>query len=164
MTGSAFTMAYDGIARKLISPVKISEIVAEGTPVFAKEFNALWDTGATGSVISQKIVDDLKLSPVSFGKAHGVDGEYETAYYYVDILLPNNVAVTKLRVSLGKLLGCDLLIGMDIICRGDFAVSNFGGKTVFTYRIPSSQTTDYVKQISVENVIGKKHGPGKRKK
>jgi predicted aspartyl protease len=145
MIGSAFTVTYNGIAKRLNSMVKIAESVAVGNSNFANEYTALWDTGATGSVITQKVVDDLNLLPVSFGRAHGVDGEYSTTYYYVDILLPNNVSVNKLRVSLGKMRGFDLLIGMDIICRGDFAVSNYNGNTVFTYRIPSKQTTDYVK-------------------
>jgi len=161
--GSAFTVTYNGIERKLISTVKISASVIAGQPNFANQFNALWDTGATNSAITQKIVDDLGLLPVGFGKAHGVDGEFETAYYYVDILLPNNVVIGKLRVSLGKPFGWDLLVGMDIICQGDFAVSNFNGKTVFTYRFPSEQTTDYARQVAVANVIGKPHGTGKKK-
>ena len=53
MTGSAFTVTYKGIARRLTSTVKISESPAEGTPDFKNEFTALWDTGATSSVITQ---------------------------------------------------------------------------------------------------------------
>ena len=57
-----------------------------------------------------------------------------------------------------------MLIGMNIINLGDFTVSNFQGKTTFTFRMPSESTTDYVKQIKVLNIIGTPHGKGKRKK
>jgi uncharacterized protein YecA (UPF0149 family) len=36
---------------------------------------------------------------------------------------------------------------MDVIARGDFALSNFNGKTTFSYRIPSVARTDYVKLL-----------------
>ena len=36
---------------------------------------------------------------------------------------------------------------MDIIGTGDFAVTNLDGKTVFTFRIPSAERIDFVKEI-----------------
>jgi hypothetical protein len=53
---------------------------------------------------------------------------------------------------------------MDIIGQGDFAVSNYGGKTVFTFRVPSKQMIDFVAQENAQAVIGAKHGQGKRKR
>ena len=38
------------------------------------------------------------------------------------------------------------LIGMDIINRGDFAVSNRDGATTFSFRIPSIESFDFVKE------------------
>ncbi len=40
--------------------------------------------------------------------------------------------------------GLGVLIGMDIIGLGDFAISNHGGKTVFTFRAPSSKVIDFI--------------------
>ena len=40
--------------------------------------------------------------------------------------------------------GIGVLIGMDIITSGDFSVSNYNGKTVFTFRTPSQERIDYV--------------------
>ena len=37
----------------------------------------------------------------------------------------------------------NLLIGMDIIEKGDFAVTNHNGETVLTYRFPSSELIDF---------------------
>jgi len=141
---SAFTAMYNSLSNVLKSKVRVAETPRIGNAKFKGAYTALWDTGATCSVITQKVVDELRLKPSSFGRVSGVDGEYTTPFFYVDILLPNNVIVQKLRVPLGKPYGCDLLIGMDIIGKGDFAVSNFNGKTVFTYRIPSIVEFDFV--------------------
>lgn len=37
---------------------------------------------------------------------------------------------------------------MDIISKGDFAITNVDGKTVFSFRIPSVETIDFVKNHS----------------
>jgi hypothetical protein len=38
---------------------------------------------------------------------------------------------------------------MDVINRGDFAITNFEGKTKMSFRVPSGVETDYVKQAQV---------------
>ena len=38
-----------------------------------------------------------------------------------------------------------MLVGIDVIRYGDFAVTNYGGKTVFTFRIPSRGAMDFTK-------------------
>lgn len=59
----------------------------------------------------------------------------------------------------------DILIGMDIITLGDFAITNVGGKTVFSFRTPSTKMIDYVEEInksmsskSLERSLSKKVG------
>jgi hypothetical protein len=54
--------------------------------------------------------------------------------------------------------GLDMLIGMDIITFGDFSVSNFNNKTVFTFRIHSKEKLDFVPQANIDNAIGTTHG------
>ena len=50
-----------------------------------------------------------------------------------------------LPVNLGRLSGeAEVLIGMDIINRGDFAVTNRDGRTKFSFRIPSQADIDFV--------------------
>jgi len=50
-------------------------------------------------------------------------------------------------VTEGIVVGdAEALIGMDIIGKGDFAVTNKDGKTTFTFRIPSIECIDFVKQ------------------
>lgn len=163
MVGQAFTTTHAGMSRTLINDVKVLPADIQNQEKFNLNWKAIWDTGATNSVITQKIVDELELKPVSMITCIGVDGPYDTFCYYIDLYLPNYVAMKKLLVSQGKLVNGDMLIGMDVIGRGDFAVSNFNNQTVFSFRIPSKQKTDYVQQINIEKKIGPKHGKGKHK-
>jgi preprotein translocase subunit SecA len=39
-----------------------------------------------------------------------------------------------------------MLIGMDIITKGDFSISHFEGKTCFSFRVPSVQEMDFVEE------------------
>jgi hypothetical protein len=62
------------------------------------------------------------------------------------LVLPfgNEVGFLYLRVTQAKIKDADILIGMDIISAGDFVVTNYEGKTVFSFRIPSCECIDFV--------------------
>ncbi len=70
----AFTSkSNQGLLRVLITPVKIYEKpVAD--PESGVDFNAIWDTGATNSCITKKVIDHLKLKPISIAKVSGAFG------------------------------------------------------------------------------------------
>ncbi|MBM3404783.1 MAG: hypothetical protein FJY10_07835 [Bacteroidetes bacterium] len=40
----------------------------------------------------------------------------------------------------------ECLLGMDIINMGDLAITNYQGKTVYSFRIPSVQAIDFVEE------------------
>ena len=50
-----------------------------------------------------------------------------------------------------NMTGTEVLIGMDIISLGDFAVTNLNNKTWFTFRMPSVARLDFVKEIRKES-------------
>jgi uncharacterized protein YchJ len=67
----------------------------------------------------------------------------------INIILRNNVGIPYLRVTEGIIHGSyDVLIGMDIINKGDFAVTNKDGKTAFSFRTPSVECIDFTKPES----------------
>lgn len=109
-------------------------------------FIGLWDTGATGTVISKNVVDALNLKPISKAKVFHADGESIVNVYAINVILPNQVGFKFVKATEGKLQGFDVLIGMNIITRGDFAITNVGGKTTFTFRCPSLKEIDYVQE------------------
>ena len=125
---------------------------------------AIWDTGATHSVISQRVVDQCGLIPIGLVTSHHAQGKTENVpRFVVNIMLPNGVRFPGLPVILGDLLGGDVLIGMDIISQGDFAVTNLDGITKFSYRYPSSADIDFVREHKVQSarqeVMGKQSSP-----
>jgi len=79
-------------------------------------------------------------------QVHGVHGVGTTETYLVNIELPDKVVFTALRVTRGEIRDADILIGMDIINKGDFSVTNCDGHSQFSYRTPSIEHIDYVEQ------------------
>ena len=142
----AFTTSYNGISNKLIN---------DATLIYGdKEYKtkvAQWDTGATNTCISERVVNELGLIPIGKVKMQTPSGEIIANEYRIDIKLQNeNVLLRNIYVvysEIGK-QGIDMLIGMNIITLGDFAVTNYEGKTVFTFRFPSQGCTDYVRLIN----------------
>lgn len=106
-------------------------------------FTAIWDTGATNSAITQNVVDACGLVATGIAQVHGVSGSSQVETYLVNLGLPDKVIFYGVRVTKAQLPGADILIGMDIIVRGDFAVTNFNGATKFSFRVPSMASIDY---------------------
>jgi predicted aspartyl protease len=158
MDKQSFTIEYPGIVNMLMVSCGICEAfnpleVKPHPPLL--DVKTLWDTGATNTVITKNIANRLNLKPQGQTKTYHADGESMTNVYYVNILLPNNVGFSALRVTEGKLNGMDVLIGMDIITKGDFAICHAGGKTTFTFQMPSTHQFDF----KAENEYEKSHTP-----
>lgn len=148
----AFTVtAKNGLLRELRTQVHICAAFDPASTPRASHpklhsFVAIWDTGATGCVITEDVVKACGLKPTGMVKVHGVAGESYAETFVVNFMLPNGVGFANVVVTAGKLgHGVQSLIGMDIISQGDFAITNYQGKTVFTFRCPSCEVVDYVK-------------------
>ena len=70
--------------------------------------------------------------------------------YMIDLVLNQELVIQNIPVIDSEIgVQCiDVLIGMDIISLGDFAISNFEGKTQFSFRIPSQKDVDYKKDAT----------------
>lgn len=142
------------------------------------ELKALWDTGATNSLITAKTAAEMKLVPTGSIEVRHAGGKEYRNTYLVNILLPNRVGFagvpvaecTETEDSFGA------VIGMDLITRGDFALTNAEGKTCMSFRSPSIRKVDYVAEakapqqpmVREEPKIGRNHlcpcGSGKKYK
>jgi len=145
-----FTLSFNGIAPQLITPVKVSQAFdpqqTNPNSVPHSNANALWDTGATNTGISSRLASAMGLTPVGTGKMKHAKGEDVCNRYVVNLVLPNRLVIVGVMVNECDLpQEFDLLIGMDIICQGDFSVTHFGGKTLFSFRTPSCESVDFVK-------------------
>ena len=113
-----------------------------------KRANMIWDTGATGSVITPAIAHELGLRPIDQKMVHAAGTQGMKNVYLVNLHLPNNHTIESIRVTEADLTspGLEGLIGMDVISHGDFCVTHASGDTVVTFRIPSCGEVDYVKE------------------
>ena len=138
---SVFTEKYNNIQKRLINSAIIE---SEGHVVSVK---AQWDTGATGTCISKNLVKSLDLVPTGMVQVQTPSGTATLNKYIINLILNQELRITGVPVMDSEIgnQGIDVLIGMDIISLGDFAVSNFDKKTQFTFRIPSQEHVDYKK-------------------
>lgn len=137
---SIYEKQYGGYADNIITNVIVFPGLDLGgmtteTPRHFTE-NALWDTGAQMTVISDRVVKALGLTPYGKGTVMGIGGEDNVDTYHVHILLPNGFLACDVEAYCSDIED-DVLIGMDIINLTDFVISGAGGNTRFTMRAPS---------------------------
>ena len=157
----SFTTSGNGISSRLVNECQVSEAWDPGSSLPPPEphaFQALWDTGATNSMISQDVVHQCGLAPTTLTNVQHAQGVTPNVpVYLVNIVLPNRVVIPGIEATLGKLptspLKIDVLIGMDIINKGDFAVTNLDGKTKFSFRMPSQAHIDFVMDDRSKDVL-----------
>jgi len=148
--GYYFTYRYQGISRHLITPAKVGPANNRQNKI---EIKALWDTGAAFSLITQEVAKQLNLKPLSKTMiSTPSDKNVVSNVYLINLSLPNNTMFPNLKVAEGVLNGCDMLIGMDVIINGDFAVTNNNGRTTFSFRMPSMTEIDFTKHSHIEPI------------
>ncbi|GHV49868.1 hypothetical protein AGMMS49579_02550 [Spirochaetia bacterium] len=102
--------------------------------------SALWDADATISAITPKIQQELGLIPTGSKSVRGVTGTQEVDIVILTLELPNNLLKQNVEVTV-----CDfssdigMIIGMDIITLGDFALLHGNKRTVFSFTTPPQQ-------------------------
>jgi hypothetical protein len=148
----AFTKRYPARVNTLTTAVTVSiGFDPQTTKSFPqpKQFVAIWDTGATNSVITKKVVRACGLKPIGMTQVHHAGGVSNREVFLVNIGLPSRRGFAHVRVTEGDMVGdADVLIGMDIIGEGDFAVTHKDGKTTFSFRVPSVGTIDFRRKKS----------------
>ena len=133
---NAYDFEFSHIVREIKTPVTIysSRNSTEGENI---NIDAIWDTGATNSVISPLIVQKLGLSSIDKSIMSGISYKNRVSDVVVaTIVLPNGKIINDKRFSVNEIPGTEVLIGMDIITMGDFAISIVKGKTIFSFVTP----------------------------
>ena len=131
----AFDVEYSGIPKELPTDAKIFPAFADKESK-GVETSILWDTGATHSSLSTRIVRELGLKSVDRGLVRGINSFKEVDIVIASIDFLNGWFLQNRRFSVNDIPGTDVLIGMDIIIMGDFYISNSGGKTQFSFAVP----------------------------
>ena len=136
-----FSICYEHIVRELVTDVAVkpAATLVKDDELFWIKVKAVWDTGATQTVITNRIAQRMKLKATGKAIVFGVNSQTIVNRYMVYIQLPNKIKLSTFEVLESDLNSqdIDLLVGMDIIQKGDFLISNANRKTTFSFCIPS---------------------------
>ncbi len=95
------------------------------------------DTGATSTMISELVAEELRLYPCGEISVSGVHGTNKSELYFLDIVFGDFVLFNhRVSGSTGD-AGFDILIGMDILSMGEFEFVKTYGKQIFRFGIPA---------------------------
>ena len=154
---SAISHMAPGIADRIVTPVTAKNALSASQI----NTNGLWDTGAQNSAITTKAATLLGLMPVKKANIRGVHGVQEVNVYFIEIVLNNPDITVKCLVTecseLSNDGSVDLLLGMNVISRGDFSISNYNGHTTMTFRVPSLEDKNYVEELKDYIKVSKIH-------
>jgi hypothetical protein len=132
---SALTYTYLDLVDAILTPVELFSDVSDEITSYST--NALWDTGAMISVISPEVITKLKLDIVDKIEIAGINGEIEVEVAIISIRFPNGAVIEDVRAAICNMSSeNEIIIGMDVITQMDFAITNGGKKTQFSFAIP----------------------------
>jgi hypothetical protein len=159
----AFTVNHEGLTNEISTPVQLEPIYTADKNLLntQTEIEALWDTGATMTCIKPSLRDRLKLrqseliEPITMSD---IGGDVEADGTLVSIWLAPNFVIELCPVYIADFSGDEeLLIGMDIITMGDFAICNTGNKTSVSFAVPPFP--DRISFADKADTINKQHRP-----
>lgn len=129
------SLKYKSKAKELAIPVCIAN--PQDPERFISDCIGIIDTGATSSMISADLAEQLELEPYGTISISGVHGTENAKLFRCDIIFGSDYILPGHSVSAAEGdAGFDLLIGMDILTMGEMYVSNQAGKTFFRFGIP----------------------------
>ncbi len=144
---TTYCRGYENVLSNLVEVAPAYDPESGFSKSSFRKYRAVWDTGATHSAITSQVVRDFALRATGMAVVYDATTTQNVHTFSVNILLPNHVEFPDWEVTeAGGLVGNeDILIGMDIIGTGDFAVSN-KERTVFTFRYPSQEEISFSRQ------------------
>ena len=145
----AFTLKFDRRVHTLRTPVEVSVpyLPDWGVPEpKLHTLSAIWDTGATRTAISVEAAASIGLPVIGPTIQYTANGERQGYRHLANVYLPNKVLFPSVEV-VDAVMEADLLISMDIIGHGDFAITHKYGKTVMSFQVPAHTQIDFVHSI-----------------
>ncbi|WP_300505303.1 retropepsin-like aspartic protease [uncultured Duncaniella sp.] len=104
-----------------------------------------WDTGCNMTCISPTVANSLCLPPgrhIEVKTPHGTTTSTNTVF--VSLKIPNGQILPSVEVCIAHMVDADMLIGMDVISLGDFALTrNKYGEMIMSICMPPMMTVDF---------------------
>lgn len=139
-TSFAYTACFPIFRDRIASLVNISSMRDGATrPV---PFRCLWDTGASISLVSPRVAEALQLDvldeSITIRTGLGARSKVDIRMAYLHVVLgaiplPLKVGVVDMPSSDTDI---DVVLGLDLISQGSFAISYDGGQLLFSFCYP----------------------------
>ena len=128
------------ISKELLESRPIIDVFVENQETLRKEqVRAMIDTGAEHCCIRKDFAKVMNLNPCR--NTLSISGYVKTQrpVYKANIVFPNNLKVARQMTEFDIGSDFELILGMDIISRSDFSVTNTGERTIFSFTFPSQK-------------------------
>lgn len=114
--------------KKIVNLKPLIKVVIskQNFPNLTKEYNALIDTGAVKTFISNKVKNEIELDVVGNGSMNDAGNKTSnTELVYCNLLLEDHLSSAYIEVAIfqGR-PECDIIIGMDLISYGVLLIDN----------------------------------------
>jgi hypothetical protein len=122
---NSFTVKYNEIVKEIIIDCALSPVEKLGFFNAGREFpvRAVWDTGCAGCLITRDFANKIGLKSHRKAKHYYKESYFEKNCYMAYIHLPNGIGV-PVELAEVKWSSTPIIIGMDIICKGNFFIEN----------------------------------------
>jgi predicted aspartyl protease len=108
---------------------------------------------ATCSAITPELAKKLKLKNTGDKTIDTANGQVKVLLYKVNLILGNKITINELIVVATQLPSTQVLVGMDVISKGDMAVTNGNEHTTFSFQMPPTRNIDFGKEQNVNDWI-----------
>ena len=129
-----FSISLGSLADEIVTEC---EFVSLDQQRRVKALRAMWDTGSNATILSTKLVSELRPDHFGQGGMTGIGGQSEGDTYLLHVSLPMGDIITYQEVYEANLGDYDAIIGMDIITRGNFHLDCIKGETLFSFELPN---------------------------
>lgn len=143
---TAHTKKFPSIVNRMIISC---DIVVPDKGQDVHHMSALWDTGASCTCISDELARQWGMSPDNFQDACGMENQVAKYPVYTVQLSLGHFIIPYIQVLGLPMEGNEhnMIIGMDVMNKGDVAITNKNGHTVLTFRQPSLECIDYKSEV-----------------
>ena len=102
-----------------------------------------WDTGASRTLMSSRLIKQLSLNSIGDVVVTGISEQHIVRKYQV-CFCTENLHFDNWTVLESDIKGFDILIGMDIIGLGDFYYTTSKKQSSFGFRLPACGNFDFI--------------------
>lgn len=98
--------------------------------------SALIDTGAMRTCISARVANFLSLVPTGTMRVEAANGHTDLVNtHIINIGFGDEIRFDLVKVPRLSMTDEDMIIGMDLLCQGNYAVTNSDNQTVFMFQL-----------------------------